>query len=326
MSRQEPLTDPDPVQQPVITVVGSTMVDMISYVDKIPAVGETLRGLRFALGFGGKGANQAVMAALLGGRVAIVNRLGDDMFAQPTIENFRQFGVDVAHVEMLAGRSSGVAPIWVEADGMNRIIIVPGANEDITPNDVDEAFDSLPDPDVVLCQLEIPLPAIHQAFLRGKASGAINILNPAPAGPIDSEIVELATWMIPNEVEFGGLAHGIGLRQDGLEETVRAFRKRIKAGLVVTLGGDGAILSYADEPYLAVPAKKVKAVDTTGAGDAFVGAFAYSLAIGVKPTEAVELASACAASSVTRPGTQTSFPRGEELLGLRRMIGAKRGA
>jgi ribokinase len=209
---------------------------------------------------------------------------------------------------------------------MNRIIIVPGANEDIAPADVDEAFDSLPDPGVVLCQLEIPLPAIRQAFLRGRASGAINILNPAPAGPIDSEIIELATWMIPNEVEFGGLAHGLGLRQNGLEETVGAFRKRMEAGLVVTLGGDGAVLSYAAEPYLAVPAKKVKAVDTTGAGDAFVGAFAYSLAIGVQPAAAVELACACAASSVTRPGTQSSFPRGEELLELRRMISGKRAA
>ena len=154
-----------------VMVVGSSMVDLLSYLERFPAAGETIFGRSFSMGFGGKGANQAVMAALLGAKVSMVNCVATDVFGDLTVKNFEGFGIDVRCVDRAEGTYSGVASIWVEPDGQNRIVLGAGANEALTPERVDRAFDELPAPRVVLCQFEVPQPAIVRAFERGREAG-----------------------------------------------------------------------------------------------------------------------------------------------------------
>jgi ribokinase len=285
-----------------IAVVGSTMIDLVAFADRVPNAGETLVGRRFQMGFGGKGANQAVMASLLGADVAMVNCLGDDAYGDMTLENFASFGINTTHVHRAEG-ASGVAPIWVEGDGMNRIIIIPGANDALTPRQATEAIRSMSDVDVVIGQLEIPQPVTAAAFLTAREQGVITILNPAPAAELDRELLKASSWLIPNEVEFAMLT-GTDATDDA---ALASFTHDTGVRLLVTLGEEGVSLVKVDGLILRVPAQPVKAIDTTGAGDAFVGAFAYGLASGMDELDAIALGMACASDSVTRPGTQTSF-------------------
>jgi ribokinase len=293
---------------PKIAVVGSTMVDLVAFSDRIPDAGETLVGRRFHMGFGGKGANQAVMASLLGADVAMVNCLGDDAYGDMTLENFAVFGIDTTHVHRTVG-ASGVAPIWVEADGTNRIIIIPGANDALTPFQASDAVQSLPDVSVVLGQLEIPQDVTTAGFVAARDQGATTILNPAPAAPLDDDLIAATSWLIPNEVEFAMLSGGDASDDSALV----AFADGRDVRLVVTLGEDGVALVNEDGSVSRIPAEVRKAIDTTGAGDAFVGAFAYGLAAGMSARKAIALGITCGGDSVTKPGTQTSFkaPDGE---------------
>jgi ribokinase len=284
-------------------VIGSTMIDLSAYTSRIPARGETVVGERFAMGFGGKGANQAVMASLLGADVAMVNRLGNDTYGQMTLDNFTRFGVDTSHVTLIEGSSSGVAEIWVEPDGTNRIIIIPGANLGLTPEDVVRAVDDLPAANVVLGQLEVRQDTTAAGFRAAKGRGATTVLNPGPAQPLDPELLAATDWLIPNEVELGMLAGNHGLTDMDLA----AFAATSRTRLVVTLGEAGAALVGSDGSVSRIAAEPVTAVDTTGAGDAFVGGFAVGLAAGLDEVDAVRLGIVCASDSVTRPGTQTSF-------------------
>jgi ribokinase len=278
------------------------MIDLIAYTPRFPGAGETIVGDRFAMGFGGKGANQAVMARLLGAEVWMVNCLGDDAYGDMTLANFARFGIDTRHVHR-ATASSGVAPIWVEPDGTNRIIVVPGANAHLTHGQAVAAVEDLPDLHVVIGQFEIPQPVTAAAFAAARRRGAATLLNPAPAAPIDPELAAVTDWLIPNEVELATIAGGTPLDDGALAEVARGFGCR----LAVTLGDRGAALVTPDGGVTRVPAPSVAAVDTTGAGDAFVGAFAVGLSLGLSEVDAVRLGCACAADSVTRPGTQTSF-------------------
>jgi len=289
---------------PTVTVVGSTNIDLITYAERIPDAGETLVGDRFQMGFGGKGANQAVMARLLGATVQMVNCVGDDEYGRMTLENFRAYGVDTTHVRTVPG-SSGVAPIWVEPDGSNRILIVPGANHDMTPGQATEAISEGPAPDVIVGQFEIPQPVTAAGFAAGRERGATTILNPAPASLIDPALLATVDWLIPNEVEFAALTGGSGPADD---DALRQVADRLGVRLLVTLGDQGAALvgSAGDVIHFAAP--RVRTVDTTGAGDAFVGAFAFGLAAGWTEMQAARLGIAIASDSVTRIGTQTSFP------------------
>lgn len=288
-------------QAPRIAVVGSTMIDLVAYTDRVPGPGETLVGERFAMGFGGKGANQAVMARLLGADVAMVNCLGDDAYGDMTLENFATYGIDTTHVYRAPG-ASGVAPIWVEPDGTNRIIIVPGANHALTAGQAAEAIRSLGDVAVVIGQLEIPQSVTTAGFSVARGVGAITIMNPAPAAPLDAELLSVSTWLIPNEVEFAMLA-GVPPTDDALA----AFAVESDTRLLVTLGEAGVALVTEAGQVIRIAATVRDAVDTTGAGDAFVGAFSYGLAGGMDELDAIALGNACAGDSVTRPGTQTSF-------------------
>lgn len=305
-------------QQVAIIVVGSTMIDMMTYAERVPAAGETLVGDRFAQGFGGKGANQAVMTSRLGAAVAMVTCVGDDVFGVMTLENLTREGIDVASVNRVAGVSSGVAPIWVEADGTNRIIVVPGANNHVTPEQARSAVEGADDVDLVLGQFEIPQVATASAFAAARARGALTVLNPAPAAELSPALLEVTDWVIPNEVEFGYLARACGVDAARLGDVaITAVAARTTGRLVVTLGAAGAAVCEGNA-VTHVAAPPVRAVDTTGAGDAFVGAFAYGLARGLSPTAAAELGCRCAAISVTRHGTQTSFLSVEEVAELRR--------
>lgn len=291
--------------EPVIAVVGSLNIDLIAYAARVPGAGETVIGDRFVMGFGGKGANQAVMAARLGARVSMVGALGDDIYAAMTLENLAAQDVDARHVARVAG-SSGVAPIWVEPDGTNRIIVVPGANGAVDPAAAASAVRSMAGVRAVIGQLEIPQPVTAAAFGAAREAGAITILNPAPAAALDPALIDGADWLIPNETEFAILA-GVDRLDLSDDDALVAYARRIRPRLAVTLGSRGAALVREDGTVARVAAVPVTPVDTTGAGDAFVGAFAYGLAAGLDEVAAVRLGIACASDSVTRMGTQSSF-------------------
>ncbi|WP_218952229.1 ribokinase [Amycolatopsis anabasis] len=299
---------------PVVAVVGSTMIDMIAYLQRTPAAGETIAGEEFALGFGGKGANQAVMARLLGAEVVMVNSLGDDVFAEMTLANFAEHGIDTTHVTRVAGCSSGVAPIWVEADGTNRIVVVAGANARMTEEQARGAVTGLPRLDLVLGQFEIPQEVTTAAFRAARSRGAVTVLNPAPAARVAPELLAVTDWILPNETEFADLARSFGLAVSGIDDpAIVALAGALGTRLAVTLGERGAAVLGADGHVHRIAPPEVTARDTTGAGDAFVGAFGYALASGRDELAAARLGCACASASVTRPGTQKSFPTGDSL-------------
>jgi ribokinase len=287
---------------PRIVVVGSTMVDLIAYADPLPGPGETVEGRDFRLGFGGKGANQAVMAARLGADVTFVNRVGDDLFGRRTSQNLSERGIDTRHVSIVEGAATGVAPIWVEADGTNRIIVVAGANEALTADAVRADLAGIDGADCVVCQLEIPLDGVAEALRAGREWGAITILNPAPIRPLAADLLALVDWLVPNEIEFALLAGG-----PPDDEHLLAQASALGCGLVVTLGARGAAAAL-DGRVERFGVPSVEVTDTTGAGDAFVGGFAWALARGDDVAEAVLVGNACGALSVTRAGTQASFP------------------
>jgi ribokinase len=300
-----------------ILVVGSTMIDLIAYADRLPEAGETLVGAAFRSGFGGKGANQAVAAARFGARVSMVNAVGDDGYGAETIANFEAQNVDTRYVRRVPG-SSGVAPIWVDGAGMNRIIIVPGANGLVSAELAVEAVAAIR-PAVVVGQHEIPQEVTAAAFVAARAAGAVTVLNPAPAAEIIPGLLAATSWLVPNEHEFaligGGALDGDEAREDA---AIAALSSRLGISLVVTLGSRGAAVLAFGGAVQRVAAPVVTAVDTTGAGDAFVGAFAVGLAEEWTAVDAARLGCAFAADSVTRLGTQSSFAdrhRASELFG-----------
>ncbi len=288
------------IDAPQIAVLGSTMIDLVAFTDRVPGPGETLVGDRFQMGFGGKGANQAVMARLLGADVTMINCLGDDPYGDMIMDNFAMYGIDTTYVHRVSG-ASGVAPIWVESDGTNRIIIIPGANHELTPRQAADAIGSL-NIAVVVGQLEIPQAVTAAGFAAAQHQGVITVLNPAPAAALDDDLLSMTDWLIPNEVEFEMLS---GAAPD--DAALVAFADKIGCRLLVTLGEAGVALVADSGDVTRVGANIVSAVDTTGAGDAFVGAFAYGLARQMSETDAIKLGNACASYSVTQPGTQSSF-------------------
>jgi ribokinase len=299
-------------ERPHIVVVGSIMADMTVWLDRVPAAGETLVGRSFRLGFGGKGANQAAMAALMGARVSMVACVGGDSFGSDAIANLGTLGIDAAGVAVLPEQATGVAPIWVDENGENRIVIVPGANSLMSTDQVDAALDPADPPDVVICQLEIPLACVRHALQRGREQGAVTILNPAPFLDEAAELLGLADWVVPNEIEFEALAR-ILLGADApapasLADGLPRIAAMLGASVLVTCGERGALLCRAGEDGVQeIPAARVEVIDTSGAGDAFVGAFARALAGGASAAAAAESAVRCASLTVGLPGTQASF-------------------
>jgi ribokinase len=294
-------------------VVGAANLDLISYVPRLPRMGETLHGTRFHMGYGGKGANQAVMAAKLGGDVAMVTKLGQDIFGENTLRNFESWGIDARHVLFTDQAFSGVAPIAVDPDGHNAIIIVTGANDLLTEEEIEAARPVIAAAQMLVCQLEIPVEITLAALRIARQEGVITIFNPAPArSSLPEELYQLSDIFCPNESETELLTD---LAVGTVEEAETAARVLLERGagiVILTLGERGSLLVSADGSTH-VPAKPVKALDTTGAGDAFVGSLAYFLADGKPVTEAMRRANHIAAISVQSSGTQTSFPVAEDL-------------
>ena len=290
-----------------IAVIGSNMVDLIAYIDEMPKVGETLEAEDFAMGCGGKGANQAVAAALLGAKVLMMSRVGDDMFADNTIANLAYYGVDTRHVSKVPGVSSGVAPIMVDKQSRNRILIIPGANKHLLPSDIDAAADDLAWCKLIVLQLEIPLETIYHAIDFGNSHGIPVVLNPAPANSqLDLVYACKCDFFVPNETELEILT---GLPVDSLDEIELAAQTLMDKGLknlIVTLGERGALHMHGSEKTY-YPAPKVNAVDTTGAGDAFIGCFAQSYVSSGDIATSIQRAIVYASHSVTGKGTQTSY-------------------
>ncbi|UCF91782.1 MAG: ribokinase [Desulfobacterales bacterium] len=301
------------MERPKVCVVGACNLDLISYVPRLPKMGETLHGLRFHMGFGGKGANQAVMAAKLGGQVTMVTKLGQDVFGENTLKNFASWGVDTQHVHFTDQAFSGVAPIAVDPDGHNAIIIVTGANDLLTPEEIEAARPAIAAARILVCQLEIPLEINLAALRLAREAGVQTIFNPAPARPaLPAEFYQLSDIFCPNESETELLT---GRTIQTLEEAEAAARVLIERGagtVILTLGERGSLL-VTDRRTEHVPVEPVQALDTTGAGDAFVGSLAYFLAAGQPLSEAIRCANSIAAISVQSSGTQTSFPAAKDL-------------
>jgi ribokinase len=294
---------------PRICMVGSCNIDLIARVPRLPAPGETLMGSTFQMGFGGKGANQAVMAARLGAQVAVVAKVGRDIFGENTLKNFTEQGIDTTYFMFDEERFSGVAPITVdEVTGQNSIVIVPGANDGLSPADVRAAHSAIEGAQALICQLEVPLESSLEAFRIARNAGVMTIFNPAPAAPLPAELLALTDLIAPNEVEAAMLTGVATDTLEGAEAAARVLQGRGVGTVLVTLGARGALLIEGTNDPVFVAAEKVQAVDSTGAGDAFVGTLAYALAAGKPLRRATEIACAVATRSVLKTGTQTSFP------------------
>jgi ribokinase len=293
-------------KQSFIAVVGSANVDLTTFNDVFPRPGETIFGKKFDLGFGGKGANQAVAARLCGANVGMVAKVGSDLFGPATIKNFESQGIDATYVRIAEGASSGVAPIFVDPSGQNRIIVVKGANDTLSPEDVDAAAPLLRKANTIVMQFEIPLRTVYHTVKFAKTHGIRCIVNPAPAQPVDYKEAGAADYFIPNESEAEAIT---GMPVDSLDDARKCAEFMVRQGMrrvVITLGERGSLAAGQDRMEL-IPAFKVHTVDTTGAGDAFIGSFAVFLSEGLPEEEALPRASLYAALSTTKVGTQKSF-------------------
>jgi ribokinase len=293
-------------RHPRIAVVGSANVDLTTFTDRFPRPGETIFGQQFYLGFGGKGANQAVAARLCGADVFMVARVGDDLFGPATIENFKKLGIDTTHVKQVEGLSSGVAPIFVEPNGQNRILVVKGANDALKPADVDAAAETLKTADCIVLQFEIPLETVYYTVAFARKHGIRCILNPAPGQPVEMRALADLDYFVPNESEAEAIT-GIAVRN--VADAKKCAEKLLTGGIrrvIITLGANGSLLAGRGVSEH-LPPFAVKSIDSTGAGDAFIGSFAVFLAEGVPEQEAVRRANLYAGLSTTGFGTQKSF-------------------
>ena len=292
--------------RPRVAVVGSANIDLTTFADRFPKPGETIFGQRFDLGFGGKGANQAVAARLCGADVFMVARVGSDLFGPATIDNFKRLGIDTSHVKQVEGLSSGVAPIFVDPDGQNRILVVKGANDALKPADVDAAAEMLKAADCIVLQFEIPLETVYYTVAFARKNGIRCILNPAPGQPVDMRELTGLDYFVPNESEAETIT-GIAVRS--LDDARGCAEKLTRDGIrrvIITLGSNGCLLA-GREVSEHVSAFPVRSIDSTGAGDAFIGSFAVFLAEAVPEQDAVRRANLYAALSTTGVGTQKSF-------------------
>lgn len=295
-----------------ICVVGSANVDLTFRAPRFPREGETLTGRSLHQGMGGKGANQAVAAARLGAEVTFVARVGDDAFGAEAIRRYQSERIDTRFVRQDVDQPTGTAAIVVDDQAENRIIVVPGANARLTPQDVRDASSEIERADLVLCQLETPLEATLEAFWLARAAGRRTILTPAPVQELPGELLGLCDVCVLNRTEIEFLVGHAVKSHDEAGAAARSLIARGVRSVALTLGGEGAHVADATQESH-VPAVKVDAVDTTGAGDAFTAALAVAIAEGSTLTVAASQASRVAAITVTRIGTQAAFPYRHEI-------------
>lgn len=295
-----------------IAVIGSTMMDIVSYMDRMPEGGETRRVEGFHIASGGKGANQAIAAAKLGADVVMMTSVGDDMFGEQSRKNFQNHHIDMSLVKTAKDTSNGIATIVVERSGQNRILINPGANEKLTPADIEKAGAELAACGLFVLQLEVPLETVYAAIRFAKKHGIKVLLNPAPASrELSLDMACQCDFFVPNETELSIL---VNKPVDTVAQVQKAAKSLVAQGLtnvIVTMGSRGSLLVTAEETQL-VPSLKVDAVDSTGAGDAFIGCFVDTYARTQDVLGSMQRASQYAALSVTRKGTQNSYADARE--------------
>ncbi len=307
---------------PRIVVVGSSNTDMIVRLPRIPRTGETLLGGRFSMAPGGKGANQAVAAARAGGSVTFITRVGSDPFGQTAVEGYRREGIDVSQISVDPAEATGVAFILVGSQGENSISVASGANLSLTSDLVSKSKAIIAKAEILLVQLEVPLPAVETAIEIASSANVKVILNPAPAQPLDDAILRRVSVLTPNETE-ASLLTGIDVRDDNsIHDAAYALVDRGTANVIITLGERGIYVASADYNGF-VRGFSVKAVDTTAAGDVFNGALAVAMTHGQTALQAYRFANAAAAISVTRLGAQPSAPTLAEITSFLHQYGSE---
>ena len=291
-----------------VTIVGSFMVDLIAYTSRMPVPGETIFGHKFHLGAGGKGHNQAVAASRLGAFTNMVGRVGKDVFGDMFIEDLEKEGVGREFV-LRDGELTGIAQINVIDDGSNSIIIVAGANSNLSRHDIYDARDLLINTDILVLQLEVPMEVCLEAAKSVNKENASVVLNPAPyIDEINMELLKNVSILVPNEIEFEQL---FKIKIDEIDKNIAKIRKKLSQFnikyLIITLGKNGVVLISKDD-FVKYNAISVNSIDTTGAGDAFVGALAFYLSSNYNIYDSIKFSNICAGLSTTKVGTSCSFP------------------
>ncbi|MEO8285281.1 MAG: ribokinase [Chloroflexota bacterium] len=297
---------------PRVVVVGSVNMDLVVRAPRFALAGETILGDAFETIPGGKGSNQAVAARRAGADVAMVGRVGGDEFGSTMRRTLSGEGISVEHVEIMDAEATGVALITVDGTGENTIIVVPGANGHLSPGDIEAAHAEIAAADILLMQLEIPLPAVERAAQLAHERGVTVILNAAPARPLPAHLLSMVDYLVVNETEARLMA-GTGSDHASPEEAARNLQALGARNVVVTLGHEGSLLVSDSGATVSAPAFTVHPVDTTAAGDGFVGALAVALAEGAEPADALRRGNAAGALAVTREGAQPSLPTRAEI-------------
>lgn len=314
-----------PRTKPRILVVGSFVMDVIATTERIPPSGQTVYGLSFHMAPGGKGANQALQCARLGADVTMMGCVGDDLFGQKLLETPKAAGVDVSHVVVRPGISSGVGHVTLEVTehtAQNRIVVIPGANRTLTVDEVAWLKEEISSYDMVLLQLEVPL-AVNRAVARwAKDAGVPVMLNPAPATDLDDELLSLVTYLTPNEQE-ASMETGLSLasdangpNKDDLQKIAAALWAKGVENVIITLGGSGSAVVIANGIQYIPCVHMDHVADPTAAGDSFVGALSVGLTAGLSQDQALAFASHTAAITVSRMGAMPSLPTLEEVIAL----------
>jgi len=295
-----------------IAVIGSNMIDLITYIDRMPKEGETLEAPDFKMGFGGKGANQAIAASKFESDVMMVSKVGDDLFGENTIKNLKENGVNTDFVTIQKNKASGVAPIFVDKNSKNSILIIKGANKDLSTKDIDIASEQLKKCSLIVLQLEISLETVYYAIDFANENHIPVLLNPAPCIPdLDLSYVCKCDFFAPNESELGILTNKKVNTIDEIKEAAHYIANKGVKNVIVTMGSKGVLWINNNEEHF-IKAYKVNAIDTTGAGDSFIGCFAHFYVTTKDILLSLKKATAFAALSVTKYGTQSSYPTVDE--------------
>ena len=310
--------------QIAICVVGSINMDLVFRTPRMPAPGETISGHEFAQIAGGKGANQAVAAARQGARTALIACVGDDAYGKQSLAALQQDGIDTGAIEICADCATGVAGIFVDDSGQNSIVIAPGANAKLTPAHIEAARQTLSGAQILLCQCETPMPTIQAAIALAHAQGVKVVFNAAPATTLPDGLLAQVSHLIVNETEAAQLS---GVAVTDLASARSAAQRLLAKGVqcvLLTLGKDGVCIARASQ-FHHLPGLRVAVVDSTAAGDAFVGAFATALANGMNETDAAQQAQYCAALTVTKLGAQSAIPHRADVEKFKTGVNALKG-